>query len=110
IAYVWNCIIYFITKLCCVSFYSLHFTIAITFKFLYIYISLFANPFYIKNIYLTLLFLVIRLLALYSTKYNLNYLSTCLARNSLTYATWFIIMGNFTPLYLIFSFIWVKNP
>jgi hypothetical protein len=35
-------------------------------KSLYIYVSLFANPSYIKNMYFTLLFLVVKLLALYS--------------------------------------------
>ena len=58
-----------------------------------------------KNIYFTLLFLVIKLLALYSIKYSLNYLSTYPIRNSPVYATWSAIMGNFTPLYLTFSFI-----
>jgi hypothetical protein len=61
---------------------SLHFTIASAFKSLYIYISLFTNPSYIKNMYLTLLFLVIKPLALYSTKYNLNHLSIYSARNN----------------------------
>jgi hypothetical protein len=61
---------------------SLYFTIVITFKSLYICISLFANPSYIKNIYLTLLFLVNSLLALYFAKYNLNHLSTYFAKNN----------------------------
>jgi hypothetical protein len=61
---------------------SLYFAIAFTFGFLYIYISLFANPFYIKNIYLTLLFLVVKLLALYSVKYSLNHSSAYSARNN----------------------------
>jgi hypothetical protein len=61
---------------------SLYSAIAIAFKSLYIYISLFTNPFYIKNMYLTLLFLVIKLLALYFTKYNLNYLSIYPAKNN----------------------------
>src|SRR5271156_1852359 len=74
-------------------------------KSLYICISLFINPFYIKNMYLTLLFLVIKLLALYSTKYSLNYLSICLARNNPVYTTWSITMGNFYLLCLIFNFI-----
>jgi hypothetical protein len=60
-----------------VSSYSLYFAIAIASKSLYIYISLFTNPSYIKNIYLTLLFLVDSLLALYFAKYSLNHLSTC---------------------------------
>jgi hypothetical protein len=45
-------------------------------------LSLFTNPFYIKNIYLTLSFLVDKLLTLYSTKYNLNHLSTYPIRNN----------------------------
>jgi hypothetical protein len=49
---------------------------------LYIYISLFMNPSYIKNMYLTLLFLVVKSLALYFAKYSLNYLSTCPAKNN----------------------------
>ena len=60
--------------------------------------------------YFTLLFLVVKLLALYSIKYNLNYLSIYPVRNSPVYTTWSTIIGNFTPLCLIFSFIWVKNP
>ena len=59
--------------------------------------------------YFTLLFLVIRPLALYFIKYNLNYLSVYPIRNSPTYATWSATIGNFTPLCLIFSFIQVKN-
>jgi hypothetical protein len=64
------------------SFCSLYFAIAITSKSLYIYISLFINPSYIKNIYLTLLFLVNSLLALYFAEYGLNYLSIYLAKNN----------------------------
>ena len=60
--------------------------------------------------YFILLFLVIKLLVLYSIKYSLNYLSAYPVRNSPMYATWSAIIGNFTPLCLIFSFIWVKNP
>jgi hypothetical protein len=74
---------YFIIKPHYISSYSLYFTIAIPFKSLYIYISLFINSFYIKNIYLTSLFLVIKLLALYSTKYNLNHISIYPVRNNL---------------------------
>jgi hypothetical protein len=61
---------------------SLYSAIAIAFKILYICVSLFANPSYIKNMYLTLLFLVNKLLALDYTKYNLNYLSVYPARNN----------------------------
>ena len=64
------------------SFYSLYFAITSAFRSPYIYISLFTNSFYIKNIYLTLLFLVIKLLASYSTKYSLNYSSAYPARNN----------------------------
>jgi hypothetical protein len=67
--------VYFIAKLYCVSSCSLYFTIAFISGSLYICISLFVNSFYIKNIYLTLLFLVIKLLVLYFTKYSLNHLS-----------------------------------
>ena len=38
--------------------------------------------------YFTLLFLVIKLLALYSIKYGLNYLSTYPIKNSPAYTTW----------------------
>jgi hypothetical protein len=61
---------------------SLYSAIITTSKSLYIYISLFANPSYIKNMYFTLLFLVIKLLALYSVKYNLNNLSTYSIKNN----------------------------
>jgi hypothetical protein len=64
------------------SSYSLYFAIASAFKSLYIYISLFINPSYIENMYLTSLFLVNSLLALYSTKYSLNYLSAHPVRNN----------------------------
>ena len=60
--------------------------------------------------YFTLLFLVVMPLALYSTKYGLNYLSVRFVKNNPVYATWSTTIGNFYPLYLIFSFIWVKNP
>jgi hypothetical protein len=64
------------------SSYSLYFAIAIAFKSLYIYISLFINSFYIKNMYLTLLFLVNSLLALYFAKYSLNHLSVYPIKNN----------------------------
>src|ERR1700729_2532211 len=60
--------------------------------------------------YYTLLFLVVKLLALYSTKYSLNYLNVYFVKNNPVYTTWFITIGNFCPSCLIFSFIWVKNP
>ena len=80
-------------------------TIVTTLKLLYIYINLLQNPSQLKNIYFTLLFLVIKLLALYFIKYGLNYLNTYPVKNSPIYATWSATIGNFTPLYLIFSFI-----
>jgi hypothetical protein len=73
---------YSIAKFYYVSSCSLHFAITITSKSLYICVSLFTNPFYIKNIYLTLLFLVNSPLALYSIKYSLNYLSIYPAKNN----------------------------
>ena len=87
------------------SSYNLHSAIIVTSESLYIYISLLQNPSQLKNIYFTLLFLVIKLLALYSIKYSLNYLSAYPIRNSPIYATWSATIGNFTPLCLIFSFI-----
>ena len=60
--------------------------------------------------YLTSVFTVISLLALYFVKYSLNYLSIYLVRNNPIYTTQSAIIGNFTPLYLIFSFIQVRNP
>ena len=60
--------------------------------------------------YFILLFLVVKLLALYSVKYGLNYLSVYPIKNNPAYATWSATIGNFTFLCLIFSFIWVKNP
>ena len=67
--------------------------------------SLLQNPSQLKNIYFTLLFLVVKLLALYSIKYSLNYLSMYSVKNNPVYAIWSTIIDNFTPLYLIFSFI-----
>jgi hypothetical protein len=61
---------------------SLYFIIAVASKSLYIYINLFTNPSYIKNMYLTSLFLVDSLLASYSVKYSLNYLSIYLTKNN----------------------------
>ena len=87
------------------SFYNLRLAIIVTLKLLYIYISLLQNPSQFKNIYFTLLFLVVKLLALYSVKYSLNYLSAYPVKNSPAYATWSATISNFTPLYLIFSFI-----
>jgi uncharacterized protein HemY len=65
-----------------VSSCSLYFAIASASKSLYIYVSLFTNPSYNKNIYLTLLFLVVKLLALYFIKYGLNHLSVYPAKNN----------------------------
>jgi len=48
--------------------------------------------------YFTLLLAVVSLLALYSIRYSLNYLSTR------------PVNSNFTPLYLILSFIYIRNP
>ena len=49
--------------------------------------------------YFTLLLAIIKPLALYSIKYNLNYINTYPVRNHPTYATWSIIIGSFTLLY-----------
>jgi hypothetical protein len=65
-----------------VSSCSLYSAIASAFRSLYICISLFTNPSYNKNMYFTLLFLVVKLLALYSTKYGLNHLSVYPAKNN----------------------------
>jgi hypothetical protein len=73
---------YFIAEPYYVSSHSLYSTIASASKSLYICISLFANPSYIKNIYLTSLFLVVKLLALYSIKYGLNHSSVYPVRNN----------------------------
>ena len=89
---------------------NLYSAITITLKSLYICVSLLQNPSQLKNIYFILLFLVVKLLALYSVKYGLNYLSIYSVKNNSVYATWSATIGNFIPLYLIFSFIWVKNP
>jgi hypothetical protein len=64
------------------SSYSLYSAVVSASRSLYICVSLFINPSYIKNIYLTLLFLVIKLLALYSAKYSLNYLSIRPVKNN----------------------------
>jgi hypothetical protein len=74
--------VYSIAEPYCVSSYSLYSAVASVSESLYICVSLFANPSYIKNIYLTLLFLVVKLLALYSTKYSLNHLSAYPAKNN----------------------------
>ena len=87
------------------SSYNLYLAIIVTLGLLYIYINLLQNPSQLKNIYFTLLFLVVKLLALYFIKYGLNYLSTYPVKNSPTYATWSATMGSFTPLCLIFNFI-----
>ena len=88
----------------------MHLAVAVTLGLLYIYISLLQNPSQLKNIYFTLLFLVVKLLALYFIKYSLNYLSVYPVKNNPVYTTWSTIIDNFTLLCLIFSFIWVKNP
>ena len=87
------------------SSYNLYLAVIVVLGLLYIYISLLQNPSQLKNIYFTLLFLVIKLLALYSVKYNLNHLSVYPVKNSPVYATWSTTIGNFTLLCLIFSFI-----
>jgi hypothetical protein len=74
--------VYSIAKPYYISSYCLHSIVAINFKSLYICVSLFVNPSYIKNIYLTLLFPINNLLALYSAKYSLNHLSTYPAKNN----------------------------
>jgi len=53
---------------------------------------------------------VVILLALYSIKYSLNYLSTCPIKNKPTYATWSATNSNFTLLFLILSYIYIRNP
>ena len=49
-------------------------------------------------------------LALYSVKYSLNYLSARPVKNNPTYATWSATNSNFTPLFLILSYIYIRNP
>ena len=87
------------------SFYNLYLAVAVALGLLYIYISLLQNPSQLKNMYFILLFLVVKLLALYSIKYGLNYLSIYLIKNNSAYTTWSTTISNFTPLCLIFSFI-----
>ena len=55
---------------------NLHLAVIVVLGLLYIYISLLQNPSQLENMYFILLFLVVKLLALYSVKYNLNHLST----------------------------------
>jgi hypothetical protein len=74
--------VYFIAKPYYVSSCSLYSAITSAFRSLYIYISLFTNPFYNKNMYFTSLFLVNSLLALYFIKYSLNHLSVYPVKNN----------------------------
>jgi hypothetical protein len=74
--------VYSITEFYYVSSCSLYSAIASVFKSLYICISLFANPSYNKNMYLTLLFPVNKPLASYFVKYGLNHLSVYPAKNN----------------------------
>jgi hypothetical protein len=74
--------VYSIAKIYCINSCSFYFTIAVAFKSLYIYVNLFANPFYIKNMYFTSIFLVVKLLASYSIKYNLKHLSDYPAKDN----------------------------
>ena len=104
-AQVQNCVVQSIANPHCVSSCNLYSAITVTSKSLYIYISLLQNPSQLKNMYFILLFLVVKLLALYSVKYGLNYLNIYPVKNNPIYTTWSAIIGNFTPLYLIFSFI-----
>src|SRR6266403_4461516 len=60
--------------------------------------------------YLTSLLVVVSLLALYSVKYSLNYLSARPVRNNPIYATWSTTNNNLTSLYLILSLIYIRNP
>ena len=105
VSQVQNCVVQSIANPRCVNSYNLYLAVTVTSGLLYIYISLLQNPSQFKNMYFTLLFLVVKLLALYSIKYSLNYLSTYLIKNSPAYTTWSTTMGSFAPLYLIFSFI-----
>ena len=100
-----NYIVQSITNSCYISSCNLYLAITIALGLLYIYISLLQNPSQLKNMYFTLLFLVVKLLALYSIKYGLNYLSIYPVKNNPAYATQSATIGNFTPLCLIFSFI-----
>ena len=60
----------------------MHLAITVTLGLLYIYISLLQNPSQLKNIYFILLFLVVKLLALYSIKYGLNHLNIYPVKNN----------------------------
>ena len=105
VAQVQNYMVQSIANPRCVNSYNLYLAVTIALGLLYICISLLQNPSQLKNMYFTLLFLVIKLLALYSVKYNLNYLSAYPVKNNPAYATQSTTIGNFTPLCLIFSFI-----
>ena len=61
--------------------------ITVTFKLLYIYISLLQNPSQLKKKKNLLLLAVVKPLALYFIKYNLNYLSTYSIKNNPIYTT-----------------------
>ena len=73
---------YSIAKLYYISSRSLYSAIASASRSPYIYISLFTNPSHIKNIYLTLLFLVVKPLASYFAKYSSNHLNTHSVKNN----------------------------
>ena len=105
VAQVQNCVVQSIANPYYVSSCNLYSAVTITLGSLYIYISLLQNPSQFKNIYFTLLFLVVKLLALYFVKYSLNYLSIYPIKNNPAYATQSATISNFIPLYLIFSFI-----
>ena len=66
---------------------NLRSAVIVTLGLLYIYISLLQNPSQFENIYFTLLFLVVKPLALYSAKYSLNYLNIYPVKNNPTYTT-----------------------
>ena len=50
------------------------------------------------------------LLALYPIKYSLNYSSARPAKNNPIYVTWSTTNSNFAPLFLILSYIYIRNP
>ena len=110
VAYIWNSVKYIIANTVCYKFLSLFLVINSLFRLLNIYLSQLANPSYIKNIYYTSILVVFNLFNCTLVKQGLNHSNTLPVKNNFIQATYFIAVGNPSPLLVILILIYIRNP
>ena len=109
VAYIQNLIKYIIADTVYYKFLNLFLAINFLSRLLNIYLSWVVNPFYIKNIYHTSILVVFNPFSCTLVRQGLNHFNTLFIKNNPAQATYFIAIGNSSPLLIILILICVKN-